>query len=99
VLTCRIVVGLSPEATCYLKKSQNCCRQENEQLDETFFKKGLQQEQVRGEGEGEDEGGPVLIENAIDDPLHTNHSPSSSHDLTTLSHSGQVYIKVFNMEY
>ena len=97
MLSCQIVVGLSPEATCCLKKNQNCCRQENEPLDEPFIKNGLRQDQVRGEGEGEDEGGPVLIENAIDDPLHTNHSPS--HDLTTLSHSGQVYIKVFNMEY
>ncbi len=52
---------------------------------------------MRGEGEGEDEGGPVLLESVTGDPLHTNQSPS--HDLTTLSHSGQVYIKVFNMEY
>jgi hypothetical protein len=77
--------------------NQNCCRKEHEQLDEPFIKNGLQQEQLRGEGGGEDEGGPVLIESAAGDPLHTNHSPS--HDLTTLSHSGQVYIKVFNMEY
>ncbi len=91
------IVRLSPEATGFIRINQNCFPQENEPLDEPFIKNGLQQEQVRREGEGEDEGGPVLIENASGDPLHSNISPS--HDLTTLSHSGQVYIKVFNMEY